>query len=362
MSDFLSDDSQDMNSSDAVPLITDAGIDDLPPDHPVHVLLGIVADLDLEEMEKKAQESLNPMLLPRMLLTLLYYGFLSGISSSEELAKAVHKSGALQCITGGLFPAPADFDRFCRLFSEEISSLFYEISLLMLLSGKCESYDCSFNRIDNHHQSQEFREKLKSQIAEWQCQTLEPKAVTVPLAGSLPDIKNDRIQTYVKKSDKIRTFFSDMWQGTSGEGVLTAMPSRQLFWRIFLILHGLIALCFFTLFVLLTIAASQNDNDTIIFFLMLCPIITPSLLYIISFKDMRFRITAVAVCVIFALICLVCGLIGGIGNGNQAVLLMGVFTSLFYAASALVLFSLLQKDLETRINKRVKEILHIGES
>ncbi|MDL2286698.1 transposase [Desulfococcaceae bacterium OttesenSCG-928-F15] len=343
MSDFLPEDSQGMNSSDPVPLITDAGIDDLPPDHPVHVLLGIVADLDLKEMEKKAQESLNPMLLPRMLLTLLYYGFLSGISSSEELAKTVHKSGALQCITGGLFPTPAELDRFRRLFSEKISSLFYEISLMMLLSDTCKSYDCSFNKIEDHHESQAFREKLKSQIAEWLSSLENAKVMQAHLVKE--HLAINEIGRSASEEEK-RT--GDGWQQPE-ENINKIVLILALFRYLLAPFHFLIVA-----FTLAFLAASHSGGGGMgaIVILIMIPAAIPSAFHLLSFtRIFLFRFLSILSCGIITIAALVLSIIS-YGDELSEV---GVWFVGFYGFSTITLLVGLRYDWHEMKNKKVEK-------
>ena len=94
-------------SPDQILLLPPSMRDWLPDDHLVHFVMEVVADLDLSAIERVVQQK-DPRgerpWNPRMMVTLLFYGYCLGIRSSRRLEKATYEDVAFRVLTGDTHP------------------------------------------------------------------------------------------------------------------------------------------------------------------------------------------------------------------------------------------------------------------
>lgn len=82
---------------------------EVPPEHPVRLLVAAVERLDLSGFLKGAKavegEAGRPVTSPRMLLALWVYGIQQGIGEATELARRCQSDAAFRWLCGGVFPS-----------------------------------------------------------------------------------------------------------------------------------------------------------------------------------------------------------------------------------------------------------------
>ncbi len=102
----------------------------LPDDHLAKFIVEIVDQLDISEIEKKYAPRGGTPYNPRMMLSLLFYGYATGIFSSRKLEKATHDRIDFRYITCNLHPDHDTINEFRRRFLDDLKPLFTQILLM----------------------------------------------------------------------------------------------------------------------------------------------------------------------------------------------------------------------------------------
>ncbi len=104
--------------------------DYLPEDHLARFIVEIVDQLDLHPLSTSYQGKGKRPYHPAMLLSLLFYGYATGVFSSRKLEKACYDSMGFKFIAANQTPDHDTINEFRKRFKKEIESLFVEILIL----------------------------------------------------------------------------------------------------------------------------------------------------------------------------------------------------------------------------------------
>ena len=107
----------------------------LPNDHLARLIYTIVSTLNLNTIIEKFSNKGQRAYSPHMLLTLIFYGYSTGIKSSRKLSKACEERLDFMYLTAKLTPSYKTISEFRRENLEEISNLFQEIILIGIKLG-----------------------------------------------------------------------------------------------------------------------------------------------------------------------------------------------------------------------------------
>ena len=110
----------------------------LPEDHLVHFVMDVVSSLDIAEIHKIYQEKDHRGERPwdpRMMLSLLVYGYCIGVRSSRRLERATYEDVAFRLLTGDNHPDHSVISEFRRIHLDAISALFLQVLKLCQRAG-----------------------------------------------------------------------------------------------------------------------------------------------------------------------------------------------------------------------------------
>jgi transposase len=99
----------------------------LPPRHLARFVVEVVDSLDLRVMTRSYRGSGSAAYPPAMLLSLLVYGYATGVFSSRKLEQATYDSVAFRFITANAHPDHDTIAMFRRRFLAQIEALFVEV-------------------------------------------------------------------------------------------------------------------------------------------------------------------------------------------------------------------------------------------
>jgi len=102
----------------------------LPENHLARFIVEIVTMLDFQQVYKRYKGVGSTPYDPRMLLSLLFYGYSTGIFSSRKIEKATYDSVAFRFIAGNHHPDHDTISTFRKRFLPEIKIWFKEILLI----------------------------------------------------------------------------------------------------------------------------------------------------------------------------------------------------------------------------------------
>ena len=107
----------------------------LPAKHLARFVVDIVDQLDLCDLEKRYSGGGKAPYHPSLLLSLLVYGYATGVFSSRKLEQATHDSVAFRFITADTHPDHDTIASFRKRFLPELEGLFVQVLLLAKVMG-----------------------------------------------------------------------------------------------------------------------------------------------------------------------------------------------------------------------------------
>lgn len=102
----------------------------LPEDHLARFVVDIVSQLNLQPLSKVYAGKGSKAYHPEMLLSLLFYGYATGVFSSRKIENATYDSVAFRFISGNTHPDHDTIATFRKRFLDQLKPLFVEILLL----------------------------------------------------------------------------------------------------------------------------------------------------------------------------------------------------------------------------------------
>lgn len=107
----------------------------LPKDHLARFIVKIVAQLELSGIYSQYGPVGGAAYAPELLLSLLLYGYATGVFSSRRIEKATHESIPFRFIAGGMHPDHDTIANFRRRFLGEIEPLFVQVLVIAQEKG-----------------------------------------------------------------------------------------------------------------------------------------------------------------------------------------------------------------------------------
>ena len=109
--------------------------DCLPPNHLARFVVDRVAQLDLSALYASYGPRGGEPYAPEVLLSLLFYGYATGVFSSRKIERATYEVVAFRFIAGNLHPDHDTLATFRRTFLPELKDLFVQVLLLAQETG-----------------------------------------------------------------------------------------------------------------------------------------------------------------------------------------------------------------------------------
>lgn len=107
----------------------------LPPDHPVHVFVDLVGDIDLNHFLVPPGPKGEKPYHPHALFGVLAWGYLHGVRSSRKLARLARQEATFVYLAGGGQPNYRTLARFRRENAASFTAVFQETVILALRLG-----------------------------------------------------------------------------------------------------------------------------------------------------------------------------------------------------------------------------------
>jgi transposase len=110
------------------PYLLPPSIDDwLPENHLARFVVDVVAQLDTSAMENSYSGRGSNAWPPKLMISLLFYGYATGVFSSRKLERATHDSVAFRYLCANQHPDHDSIATFRRRFLGELEGLFVQI-------------------------------------------------------------------------------------------------------------------------------------------------------------------------------------------------------------------------------------------
>jgi transposase len=147
----------------------------LPENHLARFVVEIVSQLDLTPLKRQYAGRGSEAFHPEMLLSLLFYGYATGVFSSRKLEQATHDSVAFRYIAANTHPDHDTIAAFRKRFLGELKPLFLQILLLaqtmgllklgkVSLDGTKIKANASKHRALSYGYAQKLEEQLKEEV------------------------------------------------------------------------------------------------------------------------------------------------------------------------------------------------------
>ena len=108
----------------------------LPKEHLARFIVDIVKELDLSNIHKHyGGQGGSKAYHPQVLLSLLFYGYATGVFSSRKIERATYDSVAFRYIAANTHPDHDTIATFRKRFLKELESLFVEILMIAQRTG-----------------------------------------------------------------------------------------------------------------------------------------------------------------------------------------------------------------------------------
>ena len=107
----------------------------LPENHLARFVVEMVERLDLRELENSYRGVGKAAYHPAMLLSLLFYGYATGVFSSRKLEQGTYDSVAMRFVTGNSHPDHDTIAHFRKRFLKELEGLFVKLLVLAKETG-----------------------------------------------------------------------------------------------------------------------------------------------------------------------------------------------------------------------------------
>ena len=107
----------------------------LPEQHLARFVVEIVEQLDLKGMERAYRGTGSAPFHPALLLSILVYGYATGVFSSRKLENATHDSVAFRFVAADEHPDHDTLNTFRKRFLKEIEGLMVQVLMIARVMG-----------------------------------------------------------------------------------------------------------------------------------------------------------------------------------------------------------------------------------
>lgn len=203
----------------------------LPERHLARFIVEVVEQLDLRSMTGSYRGSGSASYHPAVLLSLLVYGYATGVFSSRKLERATYDSVAFRFIAGNGHPDHDTIAAFRRRFLEQIETLFVEVLKLaremgvlklgtVALDGTKIHANASRHSALSHEHAGKIEAQLKAEVADLLAKAEAADQADVPDGMSIPAElarRQDRLATLAEARAKIEARAKERFQQEQAE-------------------------------------------------------------------------------------------------------------------------------------------------
>lgn len=218
----------DRNTPDLFP----ASIQDyLPEDHMARFVVDVVEQLDLSLLIKSYRGSGSKAWHPAMMVSLLFYGYATGVFSSRKLEKATYDSIAFRYICANQHPDHDSINTFRQRFRDHISQLFVQILMIaqeagwlklgnVSLDGTKIKANANKNKALSYKHACKLEKQLKKEVADLMSMADQADKQELPEGLSIPDEikrREDRLAVITKAKKEIERRAEERYQQEQAE-------------------------------------------------------------------------------------------------------------------------------------------------
>jgi transposase len=207
-------------------------VDDwLPEHHLARFIVEVVEELDLRAMSGSYRGSGSASYHPTILLSILVYGYATGVFSSRKLERATYDSVAFRFIAGNEHPDHDTIATFRRRFLKQIEGLFVEVLKLaremgvlklgtVALDGTKIHANASRHSALSYEHAGKIEAQLKAEVADLLAKAEAADQADVPDGMSVPDElarRETRLAKLAEAREKIEARARERFQHEQAE-------------------------------------------------------------------------------------------------------------------------------------------------
>src|ERR1700722_19107392 len=170
----------------------------LPEKHLARFIVDVIDGLDLGRMSRAYRGTGSASYHPRTLLSILVYGYATGVFSSRKLERATWDSVAFRYIAGGEHPDHDTIATFRRRFLKDIEKLFVDVLRLARemgvlkmgtigLDGTKIHANASRHSALSYEHAGKIEAQLRAEVADLMAKAEAADATEIPDGMSIPD-------------------------------------------------------------------------------------------------------------------------------------------------------------------------------
>lgn len=190
----------------------------LPEDHLARFVVDIVSPLDLRSITGQYGGRGSKGYHPRMLLSLLFYEYATGIFSSRKLEQATYDSVAFRFIAANNHPDHDTIATFRKRFLKELEPIFVQILIIakemglmklgkVSLDGTKVKANASRHRALSWGHACKIEKQLQAEVAELMRLAQEADSSDIPDEMNIPEEllrRQDRLDAIAEAKEKIK--------------------------------------------------------------------------------------------------------------------------------------------------------------
>ena len=189
----------------------------LPEQHLARFVVEIVDQLDLKDMERAYRGAGSAPFHPALLLSILVYGYATGVFSSRKLENATHDSVAFRFVAADEHPDHDTLNTFRKRFLKEIEGLMVQVLMIarvmgvlklghIALDGSKIKANASRHSALSYGHIKKLEQQLKEEVAKLMALAEAADNEKRPDGMNLPDEiarREDRLQAIAQAKAKI---------------------------------------------------------------------------------------------------------------------------------------------------------------
>ena len=193
-------------------------VDDwLPEPHLARFVVDVVEQLDLREIERAYRGAGTEAFHPALLLSILTYGYATGVFGSRKLERATYDSVAFRYVAANEHPDHDTLNTFRKRFLPQIEGLMVQVLLIaqamklvslghIALDGTKVKANASQHSALSYGHSLKLEQQLKEEVRKLLALAIAADSEAVPDGMSLPEeiaLRSDRLEAIAAAKIKI---------------------------------------------------------------------------------------------------------------------------------------------------------------
>ena len=189
----------------------------LPEHHPARFIVEIVEQLDLKPMERAYGTNGSAPFHPALLLSILVYGYATGVFSSRKLENATYDSVAFRFVAADEHPDHDTLNTFRKRFLKEIETLVVQVLMIartlgvlhlgnIALDGSKIKANASRHSVLSYRHIRKLEEQLKGEAKKLMALAEAADNEKIPDGINLPEEiarREDRLKAIAAAKTKI---------------------------------------------------------------------------------------------------------------------------------------------------------------